>query len=326
MVAEAGEGAFHVAPMLAVTDTHFRSLCRRLSRHAVLWTEMVHADAVLHNSALLPFEASQKTVVLQLGGSQPSTLASAARIGAGEFAYDEINLNCGCPSAKVVAKKDESLCFGARLMLDAHLTGECVRAMAEAVDVPVSVKCRLGCDTRADYDDLSAFVETVSDASGCRHFVVHARAAILSGLSTAANRSVPPLRPELVRRLKNDFPRMRITLNGGLDLESAQQALADGLDGVMLGRAVQRNPLLLRNVDALFYGAQQEPPPLTSVVASYREYCDGVSRAAGGGAGGQKARALAERHLGIASLARAIRWAEQGSSEEQRHADAPIFS
>jgi len=295
----------HVAPMLAVTDRHFRYLARLLSRHAVLWTEMVHADAVTHNAALLHFDRQEHPVVLQLGGSDPSVLAVAAAAGAAH-GYDEINLNCGCPSAKVCHKRDESLCFGARLMLEPEHAGECLRRMAEAVDVPVSVKCRLGVDQRAEYEDLREFVEAVTRDSGVRHVVVHARAALLGGLSTQANRRVPPLRHEAVYRLKEEFPGLRVTLNGGVDsLQAAKEHLAAGVDGVMMGRALQKNPLLLSTVDQLFYG---EPAgaarPLAQVFQCYGRYVD-AQAAAAGEAHAARTRAKAERHLGIAAVAKA---------------------
>ena len=307
LAADTSAGLLHVAPMLAVTDRHHRYLCRLLSRRTVLWSEMVHADAVKHAGAeLLPF-SHDGPCVFQLGGSSPSALAAAAAAEA--CGYGEVNLNCGCPSAKVCDKQDAASCFGARLMLDSGLAGECLRRMAEAVDVPVSVKCRLGVGASAGYDDLCSFVETVVADSGIRHVVVHARAALLDGgVSTSANRRVPPLRHDHVYRLKGDHPSLRITLNGGVEsFEQAASVLHDGnVDSVMLGRAVRKDPWLLTRVDGELHGDEAAEPRLraSSIVAAYREYVESVCAQQPTPLRAARVRLRAERALGAPTVER----------------------
>ena len=235
-----------VAPMMDRTDRHCRFFHRLLSRHARLYTEMLTAGAVIHGDRdrLLGFDPVEHPVALQLGGSDPEALAEAARIGE-RFGYDEINLNCGCPSDRV--KKGR---FGAGLMAEPELVGRCLAAMREAVSVPVTVKCRVGID---DQDDgaLARFVETVHAFSGVAVFIVHARKAWLKGLSPKQNREVPPLRYELVLRLKAERPDLCVVLNGGVPgLDEAEALLEDGsVDGVMLGRAAYSDPWLLADAD-----------------------------------------------------------------------------
>ena len=308
------DGCLHVAPMLAITDRHFRHLCRLLSRRAVLWTEMIHADAVRHNAdAVLPYDSTQHPVVVQLGGADPSSLAHATRVCADEYGYDEVNLNCGCPSARVTSKqREEEKCFGARLMLRPAHTAECLRRMVETVDCPVSVKCRLGVDDCAEYENLVSFVEAVAADSGVRHVVVHARAALLNGIGTIANRRIPPLRYELVYRLKSDFPGLRVTLNGGIDsLEKAREVLdAGNVDGVMLGRAIQHNPLVLARVDDMLDSGTVPSAPdaarLHAALLSYRQYIDSLDASEPSEAAARKSRSRAERHLGIMPVAKAL--------------------
>jgi tRNA-dihydrouridine synthase A len=265
-----------VAPMLECTDTHFRRVCRLLSRRAHLWTEMVNQDAIVHSwrtkPEMLAYGDEEHPLTVQLGGASPERLAQAASICDGEYRYDEINLNCGCPSARVVNKKDADKCFGASLMRDPEHVGECLRRMREAVDVPVTVKHRLGVrptekskdDSTDSYAFVTEFVDTVHQASGVNHFIVHARAAVLSGLSTTGNRTVPPLRHEEVHALCDDFPTLGFSLNGGIEtMDQAAKHLASGkLRGVMLGRAVYRNPSILAEVDARFYGDERRTGPL----------------------------------------------------------------
>ena len=261
-----------VAPMLDCTDSHFRRLVRLVSRRVHLWTEMVHQDAVIHahetQPSLLSHGDEEHPLTVQLGGASPERLARAAAICVDEYGYDEVNLNCGCPSAKVVAKPELDKRFGAALMLDGDLVGECLRRMKEAVDVPVTLKHRLGvrasrrdteeANARDSYDFVSSFVDDVHSASGVDHFVVHARCAVLGGLSTTANRNVPPLRYDEVHRLAEDFPKLGFSLNGGVEtVDEAVAHLASGaLRGVMMGRAVYRNPAILAGVDARIYGEQ----------------------------------------------------------------------
>ena len=259
-----------VAPMLDCTDSHFRRLVRLVSRRVHLWTEMVHQDAVIHahetQPSLLSHGDEEHPMTVQLGGASPERLARAAAICADEYGYDEVNLNCGCPSAKVVAKPELDKRFGAALMLDADLVGECLRRMKEAVDVPVTLKHRLGVrasqrasDAYDSFDFVSSFVEDVHAASGVEHFVVHARCAVLGGLSTTANRNVPPLRHGEVHRLAAEFPKLGFSLNGGVEtVDDALAHLAGGaLRGVMMGRAAYRNPAILADVDRRIYGENE---------------------------------------------------------------------
>ena len=276
-----------VAPMLECTDTHFRRVCRLVSRRAHLWTEMVNQDAVVHSwrskPEMLAYGDEEHPLTVQLGGASPERLALAATVCDAEYRYDEINLNCGCPSARVVHKKDVATCFGAALMRDPEHVGECLRRMREAVNVPVTVKHRLGVrpteksadDSMDSYAFVSDFVDVVNQLSGVEHFIVHARAAVLSGLSTTGNRTVPPLRHREVHALADDFPRLGFTINGGVEsLDQAAEHLESGkLRGVMLGRAVYRNPALLAEVDARFYG--DEPRE------AFRERYAGEARVAG---------------------------------------------
>ncbi|HJW52939.1 MAG TPA: tRNA dihydrouridine(20/20a) synthase DusA [Burkholderiaceae bacterium] len=239
---------FCVAPMMDWTDRHCRYLHRQLSSRARLYTEMVTTGTLLHGDAErhLRFDAAEHPVALQLGGSEPDELVRAAKMGE-QAGYDEINLNCGCPSERV-----QHGAFGACLMAEPHLVATCIRAMQDAVAIPVTVKHRIGIDRSEDYGPVRDFVGTLHDA-GCHVFIVHARNAWLRGLSPKENREVPPLRYEIVHRLKRDFAAAVFVLNGGL--QSLDDALthARGLDGAMLGRAVYHDPFMLTEVDARCY-------------------------------------------------------------------------
>ncbi len=246
---------FCVAPMMDWTDRHCRAFHRILTRHALLYTEMVTAPAILHGDRqrLLARDDSEHPVALQLGGSDPAALAEAAAIGEG-FGYDEINLNVGCPSDRVQEGR-----FGACLMAEPELVAACVAAMMKRVSVPVTVKCRIGIDDQDDEADLARFVAVVADA-GCRTFIVHARKAWLEGLSPKQNREVPPLDYARVYRLKAARPDLTIVLNGGIaDLDAAEAHLAH-VDGVMLGRAAYQTPYILADADRRFFGATGAPP------------------------------------------------------------------
>jgi tRNA-dihydrouridine synthase A len=241
-----------VAPMLDWTDKHCRYFHRLLSRHALLYTEMVTTGALIHGDVArhLRFNDEEHPVALQLGGSEPADLAHCAKLGA-QWGYDEINLNCGCPSERV-----QRGAFGACLMAEPQLVADCVKAMVDVVDVPVTVKHRIGIDKTESYEFVRDFVGTVSEA-GCRVFIVHARNAWLKGLSPKANREVPPLRYALVHQLKREFPALTIVINGGI--VSAEQVAGELqlVDGVMMGREAYHNPWLLNDWDAAHYG---EPP------------------------------------------------------------------
>ncbi len=246
-----------VAPMMDWTDRHDRYFLRLITRRTLLYTEMVTAAAVRHGDRerLLGFEAAEHPVACQLGGSDPAELAEAVRLAA-PFGYDEINLNVGCPSDRVQSGR-----FGACLMAEPALVRDCVAAMREASPVPVTVKSRIGIDGQESYADLRRFVDTVAE-SGCRTFVVHARIAVLAGLSPKENREVPPLRYDAVRRLKAERPDLEIVLNGGVrDLATAESLLAEGLDGVMIGRAAYQDPYILAEADRRLFGEPDAPVP-----------------------------------------------------------------
>ncbi|GGL57755.1 tRNA dihydrouridine(20/20a) synthase DusA [Wenxinia marina] len=240
-----------VAPMMDWTDRHCRVLHRQLSRHALLYTEMVTAPAVLHGdrARLLGFDPVEHPVALQLGGSNPGELAQATRIGA-DWGYDEINLNCGCPSDRV-----QSGAFGAVLMKSPDLVAECVAAMIAASPVEVTVKCRIGVDDQEPEEVLPAFLSTIRDA-GVRRVAIHARKAWLQGLSPKENRDVPPLDYPLVHRMKAEFPDLHLSVNGGVgSLDEAKAHLAAGMDGVMVGRAAYHDPAgILAAADAAIWG------------------------------------------------------------------------
>ena len=239
-----------VAPMLDWTDRHCRYLHRLLSRHALLYTEMVTTGALLHGDVArhLRLNAEEHPVALQLGGSEPADLAQAARLGQ-EWGYDEINLNCGCPSDRV-----QRGAFGACLMREPALVADGVKAMSDAVTIPVTVKHRIGIDQDESYGFVRDFVGTVADA-GCEVFIVHARNAWLKGLSPKENRDIPPLRYGVVAQLKRDFPQLTIAINGGIkDSATVAEQLAL-VDGVMVGREAYHNPWWLTTWDEQFFGA-----------------------------------------------------------------------
>ena len=236
--------------MMDWTDRHCRYLLRLLSRGALLYTEMVPTGAILHGdrARFLDFDPAERPVALQLGGADPRDLAACAR-HAEAWGYDEVNLNVGCPSDRVQQAR-----FGACLMAEPELVGRCVAAMRAAVDLPVTVKSRIGIDDQDDYADLQRFVDVVA-AAGCRSFTVHARKAWLDGLSPKENREIPPLNYDRVYRLKAERPDLEIVINGGIrSLDEAEAHLAR-VDGVMIGRAAYQNPCLLAEADRRLFGA-----------------------------------------------------------------------
>lgn len=238
-----------VAPMMDWTDRHCRFFHRLLTRRARLYTEMVTTGALLHGDVPrhLDFDAAEHPVALQLGGSEPADLAQCARLGE-QWGYDEINLNCGCPSERV-----QRGAFGACLMAEPQLVADCVKAMVDAVQVPVTVKHRIGIDKLESYGFVRDFVGTVAQA-GCGVFIVHARNAWLKGLSPKENREVPPLRYDLVHQLKQDFPQLAIAINGGITTPEVAHAQLRQLDGVMVGREAYHHPWWLASWDSDFYG------------------------------------------------------------------------
>jgi tRNA-dihydrouridine synthase A len=251
-----------VAPMMEWTDRHCRFLHRLYAPQALLYTEMIVAAAIVRGNAnrLLSFDSREQPVALQLGGCDPEELAAAARIGT-DAGYAEINLNVGCPSDRV---KNGS--FGACLMLKPDLVAECVHAMRAATHVPVTVKCRIGIDYQEDYEFFARFAAQVADA-GVDALIVHARNAVLSGLSPKENREIPPLKYDYVHRLKRERPELTVILNGGLDVAQEMAVhIEAGLDGVMLGRAAYHRPQLLAELHRLLVDPDRPPPEPWDVV------------------------------------------------------------
>jgi len=248
-----------VAPMLDWTDRHCRYFHRLLSHRALLYTEMVTTGALIHGDVArhLRFNMEEQPVALQLGGSEPADLAHCAKLGE-QWGYSEINLNCGCPSERV-----QRGAFGACLMAEPHLVADGVKAMVDVVDMPVTVKHRIGIDQVESYDFVRDFVGTVSQA-GCSTFIVHARNAWLKGLSPKDNREIPPLRYVWAYQLKRDFPDLVVVLNGGVTTTEQVQAHLAQVDGVMLGREAYHNPWWLSQWDAAFYANQPLPDGQTA--------------------------------------------------------------
>ena len=255
--------------MLDWTDRHCRYFHRLLTQRTRLYTEMVTTGALLHGDVPrhLAFDASEHPVALQLGGSEPADLAACARL-AQRWGYDEINLNCGCPSERV-----QRGAFGACLMREPQLVADCVKAMRDAVSLPVTVKHRIGIDRVESYEFVRDFVGTVADA-GCEVFIVHARNAWLQGLSPKENREIPPLRYEIVRRLKQDFPQLTIVLNGGLVSDDQIEAELAHVDGAMVGRHAYQEPYALAVWDQRFFGESRPPVDKDEVEEAMVRYCE----------------------------------------------------
>jgi tRNA-dihydrouridine synthase A len=285
-----GTGAwrFCVAPMMDWTDRHCRYFLRLISRRARLYTEMITAPALAHGDVPrhLDFDPAEHPLALQLGGSDPRELAHAAKLGLG-WGYDEINLNCGCPSERV-----QTGSFGACLMAEPALVADCVKAMRDAVALPVTVKHRIGLDRNEDYGFVRDFVGTVA-AAGCEVFIVHARNAVLKGLSPKENREIPPLRRDVVHRLKREFPALAFVTNGGLVDWVAIQREAGLVDGVMLGRAAYHDPYLLATVDWRLFGDERPVRSRADVVRALVPYVEAQRRA------GTPLRAIVRHVLGL---------------------------
>ncbi|MBK6581787.1 MAG: tRNA dihydrouridine(20/20a) synthase DusA [Pseudomonadales bacterium] len=258
-----------VAPMMEWTDRHCRYFLRLITRHALLYTEMVTSAAIVHGDRehLLGFDALEQPLALQLGGSDPREMAESARIGE-QWGYREININVGCPSDRVQSGR-----FGACLMAEPELVAHCVAAMRAAVSVPVTVKCRIGIDDRDSYAELQQFVSQVAEA-GCETFVIHARKAWLSGLSPKQNREIPPLDYPTVYRVKQDFPTLTVVINGGIDSLEAAAAHLCSVDGVMLGRAAYHNPYLLAAADALLFDDHHVVPSRHEILEAFLPYVE----------------------------------------------------
>lgn len=255
--------------MLDWTDRHERVFLRMLSRHALLYTEMITSAALVHGgkTRLLQFSALEHPIAVQLGGSDPDELRRATAMAVA-YGYDEINLNVGCPSDRVQSGR-----FGACLMDSPQLVAECVRSMQAESPVPVTVKCRIGIDDRDSDSYFENFVATVADA-GCRTFVVHARVALLKGLSPKENREIPPLNYNRVFRLKQKYPQLEIVLNGGISSLTAARSLLEQVDGVMLGREVYQNPYVMATVDNEFYGVSERVKSRQQIMADYLPYIE----------------------------------------------------
>jgi tRNA-dihydrouridine synthase A len=321
-VTVAGERRISVAPMMEWTDRHCRYFLRGFSPRVLLYTEMITAAAIVHGKReqLLRYSAQEQPLALQLGGSEPQLLASAARAGA-DSGYSEINLNCGCPSDRVHAGA-----FGACLMLEPQRVADAVAAMRAAVAIPVSVKMRIGVvagpGARAqvgrydedDYERLRHFTTLVAQG-GCRRFIVHARKAVLGGLSPRENREVPPLRFDVVRRLKLDFPQLAIEVNGGLRTTAACSAAWPWCDGVMLGREAYHRPHLLAELHQQLFDDGWQCPAIGQLLERMAAYAEREVAA------GERLSAITRHMLGLCSgrpgARRYRQWLSEGAREYQ---------
>jgi len=257
-----------VAPMLDCTDKHARYFYRLMSQHTVLYTEMVTTGAILHGKGdYLSYNDAEHPLVLQLGGSDVKDMTECAKI-AEQYGYDEININVGCPSDRVQNGR-----FGACLMAEPQLVAECVSEMQAATKVPVTVKSRIGIDDLDSYEFLHTFIEQVAQA-GCEHFIIHARKAWLSGLSPKQNRDIPPLDYSRVYQIKQDFPQLEISINGGIKTLEETKAHLQHIDGVMIGREIYNSPYMLATVDQEIYGVEKEVISREQVVSLMADYVD----------------------------------------------------
>ena len=283
-----------VAPMMDCTDRHFRWFMRQISRRSLLYTEMVTMGAVVHGDRehLLGFSPEERPLALQLGGDDPVMMAECARIGEG-MGYDEVNINVGCPSDRVASGN-----FGACLMAQPERVAACVAAMRAAVKIPVTVKHRIGIDDRDSYEHMLGFVNTVA-AAGCDRFTVHARKAVLGGLSPKENRTIPPLRPHDVYRLKAELPELRIEINGGIVTLDAAASHLESVDAVMIGRAAYDNPYLFAEVDRQFFGDDADVPGRFEVARRFGEYAGRWMSSRPAGRQGGKLSGLTRHVLGL---------------------------
>ncbi len=255
--------------MMEYTDRFQRQFMRLITRHCLLYSEMITTHALLHGDVdyLLRYDGNEHPVALQLGGSDPQALAQCAKL-VEAWGYDEVNLNIGCPSDRVSSGR-----FGACLMNEPQQVAECVAAMKQVTSIPVTIKSRIGVDDNDSYEALSYFIKTVADA-GCDSFIVHARKAWLSGLSPKQNREVPPLRYDLVQRLKEDYPQFEISINGGIKTLDLAAELLQSLDGVMIGREAYQNPWMLVEADQRIFGDNRPIPTRHEVVESYLPFVE----------------------------------------------------
>ncbi|MDF7676479.1 tRNA dihydrouridine(20/20a) synthase DusA [Neisseriaceae bacterium ESL0693] len=260
-----------VAPMLDWTDKHYRFMARLITHHAWLYTEMIHANAIVYGKTndLLQFHPQEQPIALQLGGSEPELLAKAAQMAA-SYGYNEINLNCGCPSPRV-----QKGAFGACLMQEIQKVTDCLNAMQDSVSIPVTIKHRIGLDKATDYQPLADFVGTLRHNTACRVFIVHARNAWLQGLSPKDNRTIPPLRYDYVYRLKQEFPDLEIIINGGIRTNDDIAQHLQHVDGVMVGREAYHNPMIMQAWDKRFYAdhhALMTYPELVTALMDYARH------------------------------------------------------
>jgi tRNA-dihydrouridine synthase A len=258
-----------IAPMMDWTDRHDRYFLRLISQHALLYTEMVTTGAIIYGDQQrhLAFDPAEQPLALQLGGSDPADLATCCKIAEG-YGYQEINLNCGCPSDRVQNGR-----FGACLMAEPETVAACIAAMKEATTLPVTVKNRIGIDDLDSYDHLKHFIKTVRGA-GCETFIIHARKAWLTGLSPKENRTIPPLQYELVYRLKEEFPELEIIINGGIQTVEEIDEHLKHVDGVMIGREAYQNPYFLAEIDKRYYGMSDDAPERKDVIENILPYVD----------------------------------------------------
>ncbi len=256
-----------IAPMMDHTDRHFRYFMRIISPHALLYTEMITTGALIHGDRqrFLEHNADEYPLAIQLGGSNPEDLAICAVI-AEEAGYDEVNLNVGCPSDRVQSGK-----FGACLMEEPGLVSECISKMSDAVDIPITVKTRIGIDDKDSYEELTIFIDCVKQA-GCNIFIIHARKAWLIGLSPKENREIPPLQYETVYQLKKDFPELEFIINGGFTTQDAIMEQYEHVDGVMIGRAAYQNPYLLAEIEQSLFGDGASLSTCYEILERFIEY------------------------------------------------------
>ena len=310
-----GPRTISVAPMMDWTDRHCRLFHRQISRHTWLYTEMVTTGALLYGDVArhLDFNQEEHPVALQLGGSEPEDLAKSAKLGQ-QWGYDEINLNCGCPSERV-----QKGAFGACLMVEPGLVADCVKAMRDAVSIDVTVKHRIGIDEVESYDFVRDFVGTIA-AAGCQTFIVHARNAVLKGLSPKENREIPPLKYDYAYRLKQDFPQLEILINGGIKTVAEIDQHLLHVDGVMLGREAYHNPFLMADFDARYYGALADGlrPTREEVIAAMVSYARNQLSLHGNDGKGLRLNSITRHMLGLMAGQPGARAFRQTLSDSKR--------
>ena len=287
-----GKRTLSVAPMMDWTDRHCRVFHRQITRHTWLYTEMVTTGALVYGDVErhLRYDDLEHPVALQLGGSDPADLAKSAKLGQ-DYGYDEVNLNCGCPSERV-----QKGAFGACLMSEPQLVADCVKAMRDAVSIDVTVKHRIGIDKNEDYGFVRDFVGTIAEA-GCQTFIVHARNAILKGLSPKENREIPPLKYEVAYQLKREFPELEIIINGGVKTDDEIALHLEHVDGVMLGREAYHNPYVMADWDQRFYGAAAPARSRAEVLEAMVAYT--AAQLAQHGAQGMRLNSVTRHMLGL---------------------------